>query len=308
MPKSVLDEARFRIEEAAYAYVEALVWPRGRVCPHCGVIDDSGLLRGKSTRIGVYKCYSCRKPFTVKVGTIFEKSHIPLHVWLQAMHLMCSSKKGFSANQFCRTLGVDFKTGWFIGHRIREAMKDDGSAGPLGGEGMFVEADETFVGGKARNRAYRAPAPKKAVVALVERKGRVRSRHVPEVTAANLKPILEAEIDKASHLRTDESGVYWEAGEKFASHRTVVHSQDEYVRGDAHSNTAENYFSVLKRGIYGIYQHVSEEHLHRYLAEFDFRYSNRIALGIDDVERTERAIRGIVGKRLTYRTTHRPGA
>lgn len=308
MPRSVFDEPRFRNEDAAYAYVEALVWPGGRVCPHCGVIDQSGALRGKSTRIGVYKCYACRKPFTVKVGTIFEKSHIPMHVWLQAMHLMCSSKKGFSANQFCRTLGVDFKTGWFIGHRIREAMKDISPLSPLGGEGMFVEADETFVGGKARNRAYKAPAPKKAVVALVERKGRVRSHHVPEVNAANLRPILEAGINKASHLRTDESGVYWEAGEKFASHQTVVHSQEEYVRGDAHTNTAEGYFSVLKRGIYGIYQHVSEEHLRRYLAEFDFRHNNRIALGVDDVERTERAIRGIIGKRLTYRTTHRPGA
>jgi transposase-like protein len=303
MTKPVLDEARFRSEEAAYAYVESIVWPNGRVCPHCGVVDKSGLLKGKSTRIGVYKCYACRKPFTVKIGTIFEKSHIPMHIWLQAMHLMCSSKKGFSANQFCRVLGVDFKTGWFIGHRIREAMSDGGSDGPLGGNNVFVEADETFIGGRARNRAYRDPAPKKAVLALVERKGRVRSRHVPEVNAANLRPILEAEIDVASHLRTDESGVYWKAGERFASHKTVNHAQDEYVRDDASTNTAENYFSVLKRGIYGIYQHVSEEHLHRYLAEFDFRYSNRIALGIDDVERTERAIRGIIGKRLTYRTT-----
>lgn len=170
MPRPILDEPRFRNEQAAYAYVEALVWPDGRVCPHCGVIGNSGLLKGNSTRIGVYKCYACRKPFTVKVGTIFEKSHIPMHTWLQAMHLLCSSKKGFSANQFSRVLGVDFKTGWFIGHRIREAMSDDGSSGPLGGDSVFVEADETFIGGRARNRAYKAPAPKKAVVALVERK------------------------------------------------------------------------------------------------------------------------------------------
>ena len=171
MPRPVLDEPQFRNEEAAYAYVESIVWPKGRVCPHCGVVDKSGLLKGKSTRIGVYKCYACRKPFTVKVGTIFEKSHIPMHIWLQAMHLLCSSKKGFSANQFCRVLGVDFKTGWFIGHRIREAMTDDGSEGPIGGDGIFVGADETFIGGRARNRAYKDPAPKKAVVALVERKG-----------------------------------------------------------------------------------------------------------------------------------------
>jgi transposase-like protein len=301
MPKAVFDQPRFRDEEAAYAWVESHVWANGRFCPHCGAIERSGKLGGKSTRIGVYKCYACRKPFTVKVGTIFESSHVPLHIWLQAIHLMCSSKKGFSANQFSRILGVDLKTGWFIGHRIREAMKDTGPFTPLGGDGVFVEADETFVGGRARNRAYREPAPKKAVVALVERQGRVRSRQVPEVNAANLRPILEAGIDKASHLRTDESGVYWKAGEKFASHRTVNHSQKEYVRGDASTNAAENFFSVLKRGIYGTYQHVSEEHLHRYLAEFDFRHNNRIGLGVDDAERSERAIRGIVGRRLTYR-------
>jgi len=186
-------------------------------------------------------------------------------------------------------------------------MTDTESSDLLGGEGKFVESDETFVGGKARNRAYRAPAPKKAVVALVERQGRVRSRHVPEVTAATLRPILEKQIDKASHLRTDESGVYWAIGEKFASHKTVVHSADEYVRGDAHTNTAENFFSIFKRGIYGIYQHVSEDHLHRYLAEFDFRYSNRVRLGVDDAERTQRAIKGAAGKRLTYRQPRSQG-
>src|SRR5438270_11015509 len=167
MPNSVFDSRPLRDEKAAYAYVEGRIWANGRVCPHCGVIDRSGLLKGKSTRIGVYKCYACRKPFTVKVGTIFEKSHIAMHIWLQAMQLLCSSKKGFSANQFCRVLGVDFKTGWFIGHRIREAMSDDGSNGPLGGDSVFVEADETFIGGRARNRAYKAPAPKKSAVAPV---------------------------------------------------------------------------------------------------------------------------------------------
>jgi transposase-like protein len=304
---SVLSADHFHSEEAAYRFVEARLWTNGRPCPHCGVIDKSGPLRGKSTRIGVYKCYACRKPFTVKVGTVFESSHVKLHVWLQAMHLLCSSKKGMSSNQLHRVLGVTLQTAWFLSHRLREAMMDlhIDDAGPLGGEGKFVEADETFIGGRARNRAYRDPAPKKSVVALVEGKGRVRSHHVPEVTAANLRPILEAEIDVASHLRTDESGVYWKAGERFASHRTVNHAQKEYVRGDASTNAAEGYFSVLKRGIYGIYQHVSEEHLHRYLAEFDFRHNNRIALGVNDTERAEQALHGVVGKRLTYRTTRR---
>ncbi|HXC91219.1 MAG TPA: IS1595 family transposase [Stellaceae bacterium] len=302
---SVLSAAHFHNEEAAYAFVEAWLWSTGRVCPHCGIVDQSGPLKGKSTRIGVYKCYACRKPFTIKVGTVFESSHIKLHVWLQAIHLMASSKKGFSTNQFARILGVTIQTAWFLSHRIREAMIDIAPQGPLGGEGKFVEADETFIGGRARNRAYREPAPKKAVVALVERRGRVRSRHVPEVNAANLRPILEAGIDKASHLRTDESGVYWKIGEAFASHQTVVHSADEYVRGDAHTNTAESFFSVLKRGIYGVYQHVSEEHLHRYLAEFDFRHNNRIALGVDDTDRAGNILSGVKGKRLTYRTTRR---
>jgi transposase-like protein len=305
---SVLSAAHFHSEEAAYRFVEARLWANGRPCPHCGVFDKSGPLKGNSTRIGVYKCYACRKPFTVKVGTVFESSHVKLHVWLQAMHLMASSRKGVSTNQLHRILGVSLQTAWFLSHRIREAMTDFGlsnDSGPLGGEGKFVEADETFVGGKARNRAYKAPVPKKAVVALVERKGRVRSHHVPEVNAANLRPILESGIDKASHLRTDESGVYWKVGEQFASHHTVIHAQEEYVRGDAHTNTAEGYFSILKRGIYGIYQHVSGEHLHRYLAEFDFRYNQRIALGINDIERTDKTLKGVVGKRLTYRTTRR---
>ncbi|MGH7193152.1 MAG: IS1595 family transposase [Candidatus Saccharimonadales bacterium] len=302
---SILSADHFHSEEAAYRFVEERIWEKGRFCPHCGVVGKSGPLKGKSTRIGVYKCYACRKPFTVKIGTIFESSHIKLHVWLQAIHLLCSSKKGMSTHQLHRVLGVTLQTAWFLSHRIREVMKDDGYVGPLGGAGVFVEADETFIGGKARNRAYRAPAPKKAVVSLIERNGRVRSQHVPEVNAANLRPILEAGIDKASHLRTDESGVYWKVGERFASHRTVTHAQEEYVRGDASTNTAENFFSILKRGIYGTYQHVSEEHLHRYLAEFDFRHNNRMKLGIDDVERADRALGGAVGRRLTYRTTHR---
>jgi transposase-like protein len=306
---SVLSEPQYHSEEDAYAFVEAHVWASGRVCPHCGVFDKSGLLKGKSTRIGLYKCYACRKPFTVKIGTIFEASHVKLHIWLQAIFLLCSSKKGMSSNQLHRTLGVTLKTAWFMSHRIREAMREGKLPGGIGGEGMFVEADETYVGGKAKNRAYAEKLPRhEPVVALVERKGRVASFHVPNVNATNMKPIIKEQISDKSHLRTDESAVYLEPGKSFASHEVVNHSAKEYVRGDAYTNTVEGYFSILKRGIYGVYHHVSEAHLKRYLAEFDFRYNERIALGINDVERAARALRGVVGKRLTYRTTNRSRA
>ena len=328
MPKSILDQPRFRNEPAAYAYVEEIVWENGRFCPHCGVVGKSSLLKGNSTRLGVYKCYACRKPFTVKVGTIFEKSHIPMHIWLQAMHLICSSKKGFSANQFCRVLGVDFKTGWFIGHRIREAMRDDGSAGPLGGSGKVVEVDETYFGRKEgsepasgpwlfssdrgwhRERAGRT-MPKIPLITLVERGGRARSIQADNITARTLRAAVLGNADTKSELMTDELKAYRNIGKRFTSHDTVKHSEEEYARYEktedgkrlVTTNTVEGYFSVFKRGMIGIYQHCNERHLHRYAAEFDFRYSNRAALGVDDVERTERAIRGIIGKRLTYRTT-----
>jgi transposase-like protein len=306
MSKSVLSAPHFNDEAAAYAYIEARVWASGRVCPHCGVFDRSGPLKGKTNRIGLYKCYACRKPFTVKVGTIFEGSHIQLRDWLVAMYLMSSSKKGISSNQLHRTLGITLKSAWFLSHRIREAMREGKLPGGLGGEGKFVEADETYVGGKAKNRAYAEKLPRhEPVVALVERKGRVASFHVPNVNATNMKPIIKEQISAKSHLRTDESAIYLEPGKSFASHETVNHSAKEYVRGDAYTNTVEGYFSILKRGIYGVYHHVSQEHLKRYLAEFDFRYNERIALGVDDVERTDRVIRGVTGKRLTYRTTHR---
>src|SRR6266851_3404491 len=303
---SVLSEPQYHSEPAAYAFVEAHVWPNGRICPHCGSVDRSGALRGKSTRIGVYKCYDCRKPFTVKVGTIFEASHIKLHVWLQAMFLLCSSKKGLSSNQLHRTLGVTLKTAWFLSHRIREAMRE-GKLGPLGGESKFVEVDETYVGGRARNRAYREPLPKEAVMALVERGGKVRSFHlrVANVTAATVKPIIAEVLSTDSHLRTDESGIYWKIGEEFGSHRTVNHSANEYVRGDAHTNTIDGYFSIIKRGIYGVYHHVSQEHLKRYLCEFDFRYNYRTVLGLDDTIRAALAVKGIAGKRLMYRQPRR---
>ena len=302
---SVLSAAHFHSEQAAYEFVEARLWANGRVCPHCGVIDKSGPLKGKSTRIGVYKCYACRKPFTVKVGTVFESSHIKLHVWLQAMHLLCASKKGMSSNQLHRVLGVTLQTAWFLSHRIREAMMelkiDD--AGPLGGENKVVEVDETYVGGRARNCKGRVPE-KRPVIALVERDGRVRTFHVPNVTGQTLRPIIVENISKATFLMTDESPVYPGIGREFAGHGTVNHSAEEYVRATFwHTNTAEGYFSMLKRGIIGVYHHVSETHLHRYLAEFDFRHNNRIALGVNDTERANKALRGVVGKRLTYRTT-----
>ncbi len=260
-------------------------------------------LQGKSTRPGVYKCKQCRKPFTATIGTLYERSHIPLHKWLLATHLMCSSKKGMSAHQLWRMLGFgSYRTAWFMAHRIREGMRE-AHFGPLGGEGKFVEADETYVGGKAKNRAFKEPPPKEAVMALVEREGQVRSFHLRSatVTAETIKPIIAEALSTNSHFRTDESGIYWTIGESFKSHRTVNHSASEYVRGDAHTNTVEGYFSILKRGIYGVYHHVSQEHLKRYLGEFDFRYNFRMALGYSDSDRASKAIEGVAGKRLTYR-------
>jgi transposase-like protein len=309
--RPILSEAHFHSEEAAYAFVEARLWPDGPVCPHCGATKEHvGRLRGKTTRPGLCKCYACRKPFTVKVGTVMESSHVPLRVWLQAIYLMCSSKKGISTRQLQRTFQCGMKTAWFLGHRIREAMADLGisdNSGPLGGQNKVVEADETYIGGKARNRKDHIP-PKTAVLALVEREGKVRSFHLhsEHVTAQMLKPIIVSHVNKASYLMTDEALVYPKIGDEFAGHGTVNHSAEEYVRAYFwHTNTVENYFSIFKRGIYGCYFHVSETHLHRYAAEFDFRYNNRIALGVNDKERADRALKGVKGKRLTYRTTRR---
>ncbi len=267
--RSVLSAAHFHSEEAAYRFVESRLWVNGRPCPHCGVIDKSGALKGKSTRIGVYKCYACRKPFTVKVGTIFKSSHIKLHVWQQAMHLLCSSKKGMSTHQLHRVLGITLQTAWFLSHRIREAMMvlNINDIGLLGGQNQVVEIDETYVGGKARNRKNKIP-PKAPVLSLVERNGQVRSFHVPDVTGQTLKPIIVANVNKATYLMTDESRAYPTIGRGFTGHGTVNHSAEEYVRGYfRHTNTAEGYFSILKRGIIGTYHHVSEAHLHRYLAD-----------------------------------------
>jgi transposase-like protein len=312
MAKSVLSEVHFQSEEAAFAYVEAKLWPDGPTCPFCGATEEHiGKLEGKTTRAGLRKCYACKKPFTVRIGTIFESSHLALRLWLQVIYLMCSSKKGIATRQIQRTLQCSMKTAWFLTHRVREAMKD-GQLGPLGGEGEFIEADSTYVGGKEKYKhaSKRRYAPggvgKQIVHSLVERGGRVRSHHIPNVSGETLRPILIAHASFKSALMTDTHGGYMHVGKKFARHEMVDHGMGEYVRGDAHSNTAENYFSILKRGITGCYFHVSEAHLHRYLAEFDFRYSNREKLGVDDVSRTDIAIMGTKGKRLTYETTRSP--
>jgi len=304
MSKSILEAKVLQDEAAAYAWLEARIWPEGPVCPHCGGVDRISKMGGKSTRIGVYKCYQCRRQFSVKVGTVFEDSHVPLRLWLQAMYLLCSSKKGISSNQLHRTLGVTLKTAWFMSQRIREAMRTVGVV-PMGGAGSIVEADETFIGRKEDSIKRRGHGHKNAVLSLVDRNsGQVRSFHVEGTSAADIVPIINANVAKETAMMTDEGGHYFTLGDHFASYESVSHKTDEYVRGDVHTNTVEGYYSVLKRGMKGVYQHCSEKHLHRYLGEFDFRYSNRVRLGVDDVERTELALKGIVGKRLTYRTAN----
>jgi transposase-like protein len=307
LAQPVLSALQFQSEAGAFAYVEARLWPDGPVCHHCSERERVGRLAGKTTRPGLYKCYACRKPFTVRMGTIFESSHLPLHLWLQVIHLMCASKKGIASRQIQRMLNCSMKTAWFLTHRIREAMKEDRGlfTAPLGGADQTIEVDETFVGGKAENCAYGTPAPKQAVFALVERGGQVHNFHVPNVTAQNLRPIIARHAHRDSHFMSDESRIYTYIGWNFASHGTINHSEKEYVRGDVHANTVEGYFSILKRGIYGTYQHVSEAHLKRYLCEFDFRYTHRIARGVDDLARADLALEGVKGKRLTYRTTRR---
>ena len=303
--QSKLNVAHFANEEAAIAYVEARLWPDGPVCPHCGTIGEATRSRGKTTRPGLWNCRACRKPFTVKLKTVFESSHVPLHIWLQTIYLFCSSKKGFATRQLQRTLGCSMKTAWFLGTRVREAMRDLGTADadPLGGANQVVEADETFVGGRAANRKGKIP-PKAIMLSLVERGGKVRSFHVPNVTAQTLRPIIVANVDKASYLMTDDSPVYPGIGATFAGHGSVNHSAEEYVRAYFwHTNTVEGYFSIFKRAVFGCFFHVSEWHLHRYAAERDFMYNNRIALGIDDLARADLALRGATGKRLTYETT-----
>jgi transposase-like protein len=299
--KSVLSDAHFHDEKAAYAWVEARVWPEGPVCPHCGGFDRISPMGGKSTRIGAYKCYQCRKPFTVKVGTVFESSHVPMRLWLQAMFLLCSSKKGISANQLARTLGCTLKTGWFVGHRLREAMRVVGIEPPMGSGGGIVEADETYIGRKQGRKMKTGWGHKMVVMSLVERDGRVRSFKIDASNKETVAKVIHENVSHEARLMTDGASYYRAQKFNVASHETVNHDQGEYVRGDAHTNTVESFYSVFKRGMKGTYQHCDEKHLHRYAAEFDFRHNNRVALGIDDVTRADVAIRGIVGKRLTYR-------
>jgi transposase-like protein len=300
MAKSVLSDLRFHNEEAAFAYVEAELWPNGPVCPHCGADGDKiGRLTGKTTRIGLRKCYACRKPFTVRMGSIFEDSHLPLRLWLQAIHLLCSSKKGISTRQLQRTLGCGMKTAWFLGHRIRFAM-DPGYTGPMGGAGKTVEADDMEMGRSPKSR--RRPEGRKGnvkVLSLVERGGPIRSVVIDH---RGIGGLFYKHFDRDSRLVTDSAPVFKHTGA--ASHGAVDHSKFEWVRDDVHTNTLEGFFSIFKRGIVGIYQHIDAKHFDRYLAEFDFRMNTRAKLGIDDVQRTALAIRSGKGKRLTYQTTH----
>lgn len=292
----------FTDENEARKHLENLRWPDGPVCPHCGESEKIKKLKGKSHRPGLHQCNACRQHFTVTVGTLFESSHIPLHKWLLAFHLMTASKKGISSLQLSRMLDITYKSAWFMSHRIREAMKP--ATVDMFGENGPVEADETFIGRKPGMKKRRGYAHKNAVFALVERNGGVRSFHVPNVNADTLKPILKGQVLDVACLMTDDAGQYRHMGEEFAQHEVVAHSTGEYVRGDVHTNTVEGFFSIFKRGIYGVYQHVSVAHLHRYTTEFDFRYNYRAKLGYDDAMRATQALKGIDGKRLTYRRTH----
>ena len=304
--------------DKAREHLEAIHWPHGPICPHCGNADPERItkLAGKSTRPGVHKCKECRKPFSVTVGTVFERSKIPLNKWVLAAHLMAASKKGMSAHQLHRMLGVTYKTAWFMAHRIREAMTEDDTSGPLGGDGKTVEVDETYFGKKEgpaptmttrgqpfAKKGRSGPSHKRAVVALVERGGHVRMFYVQKANAAEVRDIMVRNIDRKSGLYTDESRLYTETGKEFGSHETVRHSAGEYARGAVHTNTVENVFSVFKRGMRGIYQHCGEAHLHRYLAEFGFRYNRRAALKVSDNERAADLLAMARGKRLTYRRT-----
>jgi transposase-like protein len=311
MASPILSAPHFHNEEAAYRFVEQHVWPRGPICPHCGGVERISPMNGKSTRIGVYKCYDCRKPFTVKIGTIFESSHIPLRLWLQAIFLVASSKKGVSSNQLHRTLGITLKSAWFMSHRIREAMRE-GPFAPFGSGGGAVEVDETFIGRneeavKNKAKPQHAFHHMNKVLSLVDRKsGRAHSVVVDNLQSETIVPILRANVAKEARVMTDDAAYYAPLALAFSQHGTVVHSAGEYVSRidrSIHTNTIEGFFSIFKRGMKGVYQHCGHQHLHRYLAEFDFRYSERAKLGVKDAQRADKLLKGVVGKRLTYQTT-----
>lgn len=314
---SVLSKTYFHNEAATFTYLESVIWADGVVCPHCGVIggrvydlsDVHGSISKKSPdgaiRHGLKKCGECRKQFTVKVGTVFEHGRIPLHKMLQAVYLMTSSKKGISAHQLHRTLEITYKSAWFLCHRIREAMRDDLLI-PFGGEGGEVQADETYIGNLPDvKRARGGFRHKMRVVSLLDKRtGKTRSIYAPSASLPTVSQIVRSNVEQESHLVTDEARYYWKVGKEFAGHTKVFHGIGNYVKDGRTTNDIEGFFSIFKRGMRGVYQHCSERHLHRYLAEFDFRYSNRSANGFDDVLRSVEAMKGISGKRLTYQTTN----
>ncbi len=318
---SVLSKAYMHDEAAAFAHVESVVWPDGPVCPHCGVVDRAYRLEGVRTkpskknpegkvRHGLWKCRECRKQFTVRKGTIFEESHIEMHKWLQAIHLMASSKKGISSHQLHRVLEITHKSAWFMSHRIREAMRTDGDF-DFGTGGGMVEVDETFIGNdpeRRKKKNQRHYHHKQKLVTLVDRSsGQARNFVLDNINQKTLRPILEANLAREAVLMTDEAGWYKTLGKGYAAHQTVQHRAKEYVRRDdptIHTNTIEGYFSIFKRGMKGVYQHCAKKHLHRYAAEFEFRYNNRKANGIDDSQRAEIMLSSVIGKRLTYKLPH----
>ena len=292
----------FHDDDAAREYLESVRWPDGPVCPHCGSTGDHYRLEGEKHRKGLLKCQDCRKQFSVTVGTVFERSKIPLSKWLMAAYLLCSSKKGMSAHQLHRTRGVTYKTAWFLAHRIRLAMQVPERT-PMGSDGGAVEADETYIGRKPGSKLQRGWGHKEMVFSLIEREGSVRSFHISGAKFDQIQNALKNNVSPEAVLVTDDARMYRKLGKEFRAHRVIKHSAKQYVRGQTHTNTIEGFFSVFKRGMKGVYQHCGSQHLHRYLAEFDFRYNHREALGTDDMQRARDALKGISGKRLTYRRT-----
>ena len=311
---SVLSRPEFHNEEAAFAHLEKVVWGAQPVCPHCGGVDRITKVKAnpeKRIRLGLWRCGQCKGQFTVKVGTVFEHARMPLHKMLQAVYLMVSSKKGVSAHQLHRTLEVTYKTAWFLAHRIREAMRS-GELAPFGQGGGGVEVDETYIGFDPdhpvqEGQKVRWPHKNKMISLIDRNTGRARSYIVDKVDVKTVADILTANVSREVHLLTDQAWVYKAVGGQFASHHYVDHRSGEYVSRDnpvVHTQTVEGFYSIFKRGMRGVYQHASKKHLHRYAAEFDFRYTHRVATGVDDQGRARLALAGVVGKRLTYRSTN----